>query len=125
MAQCGRSAPGGEQTQGNRCAAMGLCSQQVRFQESLRNLQAAVDNLRASKGEQHKGAQMCFPKRKTRKRGLGACRFTGTIKVLNNRIQLPIAMSCGQFRQGQGYISSSRASSRSRQPSPLHPVLSA
>ena len=59
------------------------------FQESLRNLQAAVDNLRASKSGQRKGAQMRFPKRKTRKRGLGSCRFTGTIKVFDDSIQLP------------------------------------
>ncbi|MFM7585149.1 MAG: hypothetical protein ACKO9F_20810 [Caldilinea sp.] len=32
---------------------------------------------------------MEFPKRKTRKHGLGACRFTGTIKVLDGCIQLP------------------------------------
>jgi putative transposase len=59
------------------------------FQESLRNLQAAVDNLRASKQGKRKGAQMGFSKRKTRKRGLGSCRFTGTIKVFDDSIQLP------------------------------------
>jgi putative transposase len=30
-----------------------------------------------------------FPQRKTRKKGLGACRFTGTIKVFHGCIQLP------------------------------------
>ena len=32
---------------------------------------------------------MEFPKRKTRKHGLGACRFTGTIQVFDGSIQLP------------------------------------
>lgn len=59
------------------------------FQESLRNLQSAIDNLRASKSGKRKGARMGFPKRKTRKSGLGSCRFTGSIKVLDGCIQLP------------------------------------
>jgi putative transposase len=59
------------------------------FQESLRNLQAAIDNLRASKQGQRKGAPMRFPKHKSRKQGLGSCRFTGTIKVFDGCIQLP------------------------------------
>lgn len=59
------------------------------FQKALRNLQVAADNLRASKNGTRKGVQMRFPKRKTRKRGLGACRFTGTIKVIEGSIQLP------------------------------------
>ena len=59
------------------------------FQEALRNLQAAVDNLRASKNGTRKGAQMRFPRHKTRKRGLGTCRFTGTLKVFDGGIQLP------------------------------------
>ena len=59
------------------------------FQESLRNLQSAIDNLRASKKGQRKGAPMRFPRRKTRKNGLGSCRFVGIIKVFDGCIQLP------------------------------------
>jgi putative transposase len=59
------------------------------FQESLRNLETAVKNWRASKKGERKGATMGFPKRKTKKCGLGSCRFTGIIKVLDGRVQLP------------------------------------
>src|SRR5262245_7052630 len=59
------------------------------FQEALRNLQAAVENWRNSQNGKRKGAKVKFPKRKTRKKGLGACRFTGTIKVFAGCIQLP------------------------------------
>ena len=48
-----------------------------------------VDNWRVRKKGERKGLRMEFPKRKTRKHGLGACRFTGTIKVLDGCIQLP------------------------------------
>ena len=59
------------------------------FQESLRNLETAVKNWRSSKKGERKGAKVGFPKRKTKKRGLGSCRFTGTIKVLDGQVQLP------------------------------------
>jgi len=59
------------------------------FQEALRNLETAVKNWSASKSGKRKGPKLSFPRRKTRKRGLGGCRFTGTIKVFPGAIQLP------------------------------------
>lgn len=59
------------------------------FQESLRNLDTAVKNMRDSRKGKRKGAKMGFPKRKTRKKGLGSCRFTGMIKVFDGQVQLP------------------------------------
>jgi putative transposase len=59
------------------------------FQEALRNLDRAVGNWRASKNGTRKGPPIKFPRRKTRKRGLGGCRFTGTVKVFDNAVQLP------------------------------------
>lgn len=76
------------------------------FQESLRNLDTALKNMRSSRnGAQRaprKGAKMGFPKRKTKKKGLGSCRFTGTIKVFDGQVQLP---RIGVVRlKEQGYI---------------------
>ncbi len=63
------------------------------FQEALRNLETGIRNWRASRKGARKGAQrapqVSFPRRKTRKRGLGGCRFTGIIKVFRGAIQLP------------------------------------
>ncbi|MFZ4658370.1 MAG: RNA-guided endonuclease InsQ/TnpB family protein [Caldilineaceae bacterium] len=59
------------------------------FQESLRNLETAIKNWRASKKGERKGAKIGFPRRKAKKRGLGSCRFTGTIKVFDGQVQLP------------------------------------
>ena len=59
------------------------------FQEALRNLQTAINNWSASKSGKRKGPKIAFPKRKTRKRGLGGCRFTGTVKVFDGFVQLP------------------------------------
>ena len=59
------------------------------FQEALRNLETAVKNWSASKSGKRKGPKVSFPRRKTRKRGLGGCRFTGTVKVFDGHIQLP------------------------------------
>ncbi|MEZ4870350.1 MAG: RNA-guided endonuclease TnpB family protein [Caldilineaceae bacterium] len=59
------------------------------FQEALRNLDVAVRNWRSSRKGERKGAKVGFPRRKTKKRGLGGCRFTGTIKVVDGQIQLP------------------------------------
>ena len=59
------------------------------FQEALRNLDTAIKNMRASRKGERKGAKMGFPKRKTRKKGLGTCRFTGIIKVFSGEVQLP------------------------------------
>jgi putative transposase len=59
------------------------------FQESLRNLETAVRNWRTSKKGERKGAKVGFPKRKTKKRGLGGFRLTGTIKVFDSQVQLP------------------------------------
>jgi hypothetical protein len=80
---------------GTAALPWGCAVSECAFQESQRNLQAAVDNLRASKSGQRKGAQMRFPKRKTRKRGLGSCRFTGTIKVLRVRKNITSRISSG------------------------------
>lgn len=74
---------------GTEALPWGYAVSKCAFQEALRNLQAAVDNWRASKKGERKGPRMEFPKRKTRKHGLGACRFTGTIKVFDGCIQLP------------------------------------
>lgn len=59
------------------------------FQESLRNLETAVKNWRSSRKGDRKGAKMGFPKRKTKKKGLGGFRLTGTIKVFDGQVQLP------------------------------------
>jgi putative transposase len=59
------------------------------FQEALRNLETAVKNWSASKSGKRKGPKLSFPRRKTRKHGLGGCRFTGVIKVFPGAIQLP------------------------------------
>lgn len=59
------------------------------FQEALRNLETATKNWHASRKGERKGAKVGFPNRKTRKRGLGGCRFTGTVKVFEGKIQLP------------------------------------
>jgi len=72
------------------------------FQEALRNLQTGIDNWRASKSGKRKGPKVSFPKRKTRKRGLGGCRFTGTVKVFDGHVQLP---RIGKVRlKEHGYI---------------------
>jgi putative transposase len=61
-------------------------------QEALRNLDRAFDNFfrrcKAKKKGQHKG-KVGFPKFKSKKKGVGSFRLTGTIKVFNDRIQLP------------------------------------
>ena len=59
------------------------------FQESLRNLETSVKNWRSSKKGERKGEKMGFPKRKTKKKGLGSFRLTGTIKVFDGQVQLP------------------------------------
>lgn len=59
------------------------------FQEALRNLERAVKNWRDSRTGKRAGPVVKFPRRKTRKRGLGSCRFTGTIKVFDGQVQLP------------------------------------
>jgi len=72
------------------------------FQESLRNLDTAIKNMRASRKGERKGAKMGFPARKTKKKGLGSCRFTGTIKIFDDVVQLP---RIGVVRlQEHGYI---------------------
>lgn len=76
------------------------------FQEALRNLETAIKNWSASKKSERKGAKVGFPKRKTKKRGLGGCRFTGTIKVFESKIQLP---RIGLLRlKEHGYIPSGK-----------------
>ena len=55
-------------------------------QESLRNLDVAFKNFfRNIK----KGRKPGFPKFKSRKKGIGSFRLTGSIKVENNRVKLP------------------------------------
>ena len=62
----------GNKLKGTEALPWGYAVSKCAFQEALRNLQAAVDNWRASKKGERKGLRMEFPKRKTRKQGLGA-----------------------------------------------------
>lgn len=57
------------------------------MQEALRNLEAARDNffLRCEKKVKKKG----FPRRKTRKKGIGSFTLTGAIHVHDGAVQLP------------------------------------
>jgi putative transposase len=61
-------------------------------QEALRNLDKAFDNFfrkcKAKKTGKHKG-KLGFPRFKSKKKGIGGFRLTGTIKVMSDRIQLP------------------------------------
>ena len=50
-------------------------------QEALRNLDRAFDNFFKKRGK--------FPKFKSKKNGIGGFRLTGTIKVMENSVQLP------------------------------------
>lgn len=59
------------------------------MQESLRNLDVAIKNWSASRKGERNGPKMAFPHYKSRKNGLGTCRFTGTIKIFDGHIQLP------------------------------------
>lgn len=54
-------------------------------QEALRNLDRAFNNF----WTQRKKRKVGFPKYKSKKKGIGGFRLTGSIKVLNDRIQLP------------------------------------
>jgi len=56
-------------------------------QEALRDLDRAFSSFfrRCKQGAKRKG----YPKFKSRKNGIGSCRFTGTIKSLGNHVQLP------------------------------------
>lgn len=62
------------------------------FQEALRNLDKAFDNFfrkcKLKKQGKHKG-KVGFPRFKSKKKGIGGFRLTGTIKVMSDRIQLP------------------------------------
>src|SRR5215472_9784298 len=61
-------------------------------QEALRNLDWAFDRffarVRGKKAGKHKG-KLGYPKRKSRKKGLGSFRLTGSIVVFPDAIQLP------------------------------------
>lgn len=61
-------------------------------QEALRNLDRAFDNFfrkcKQKKQGKHKG-KVGFPRFKSKKKGIGSFRLTGTIKVFENAIQLP------------------------------------
>lgn len=61
-------------------------------QEALRNLDKAFDNFfrkcKLKKQGKFKG-KVGFPRFKSKKKGIGGFRLTGTIKVMNDRIQLP------------------------------------
>lgn len=59
------------------------------FQESLRNLEAAVKGWSASRNGKRKGPKMAFPRFKSRKNGVGTARFTGAIHIREGSIQLP------------------------------------
>lgn len=74
-------------------------------QEALRNLDKAFDNFfrrcKAKKKGQHKG-KVGFPKFKSKKKGVGSFRLTGTIHVFDNAVQLP---KLGKLRlKEHGYI---------------------
>ena len=63
-------------------------------QEALRNLDRAFDNFFKKRGK--------FPKFKSKKKGVGSFRLTGTIKVTENTIQLP---RLGKLRlKEKGYL---------------------
>ena len=73
-------------------------------QEALRNLDAAYQHFfrRVKNGTKHKG----FPRFKSRKRGIGSFRLTGTIRVGEQHVQLP---SLGSIKlKERGYFSSRR-----------------
>ena len=61
-------------------------------QEALRNLDRAFDNFfrkcKQKKQGNYKG-KVGFPKFKSKKKGIGSFRLTGTIRVFENSIQLP------------------------------------
>ena len=58
-------------------------------QEALRNLDKAYDNF-FRKVKQKKSGKKGFPKFKSKHKGIGSFRLTGTIKVYKNMIQLPV-----------------------------------
>lgn len=62
------------------------------FQEALRNLDKAFDNFfrkcKLKKQGKFKG-KVGFPRFKSKKKGVGGFRLTGSIKVFSDRIQLP------------------------------------
>ena len=58
------------------------------FQGALRNLDTAVKRWRTDR-KKSGGRKSGFPKFKSRKNGVGTCRFDGTIKVFDGSIQLP------------------------------------
>ena len=62
----------GNKLKGTEALPWGYAVSKCAFQEALRNLQAGVDNWRVRKKGERKGLRMEFPKRKTRKQGLGA-----------------------------------------------------
>jgi putative transposase len=61
-------------------------------QEALRNVDRAYDNffrkVKLKKDGKHKG-KSSFPKFKSKKKGIGSFRLTGSIKVFSDAIQLP------------------------------------
>lgn len=61
-------------------------------QKALKNLDKAFDNFfrkcKAKKAGKHKG-KLGFPRFKSKRKGVGGFRLTGTIKVMSDRIQLP------------------------------------
>lgn len=59
------------------------------FEGALHNLDTAIKNWRSSKYGARKGRKVNFPHFKSKKKGIGTCRFTGAIRVFNNSIQLP------------------------------------
>jgi putative transposase len=77
-------------------------------QEALRNLDRAFDRffdrIKRQKAGQHRG-KLGYPKRKSRKKGLGSFRLTGSIVVFPNALQLP---RLGRLRlKERGYIPTS------------------
>jgi putative transposase len=93
---------------GTEALPWGYSVSKCAFQEALRNLERAVKNWRDSKSGRRTGPKVKFPRRKTRKHGLGSCRFTGAIKVFDGAIQLP---RIGVVRlKEHGYIPQGRCS---------------
>lgn len=59
------------------------------FEGAFHNLETAIENWRGSKAGQRTGPKAKFPRRKSRKHGIGSCQFRGSIRVFDGAIQLP------------------------------------
>src|SRR5262249_38834630 len=85
------SAPGAQRAQAD-CSALDVPGLQVRAPGGLRNLDAAFAHFFRRVKWKREGklrGKVGYPQRKTRKRGLGSFRLTGSIVVFPHAIQLP------------------------------------